>query len=236
MAKGICQHFMDARLIENASDISSRTFKDRGVYISTSKGLHVLERFMTKNGISSESVVKCFQKQPVCMKLLHLERRSADDDIIITRSVIEVLFRRMLGREPHVSTLSDEDLDAMKASRWFAKTATTPDVKEDEFDQADGMIIRKNMLNPNEKRAYDEYTFKAFDAVDWIMEYTSCVCVEEAAEVGAQMVRYGFMALAQDKSKIKEGNFIAHAKGGGAGGAQQAQLVSPRYCMLGVLC
>lgn len=41
MAKEMCQHFMDARLIENAADPSSIVFKDRGIYMCTAKGLHM---------------------------------------------------------------------------------------------------------------------------------------------------------------------------------------------------
>lgn len=41
MAKDMCQHFIDARLIENAADPTSGIFKDRGVYMITAKGLHM---------------------------------------------------------------------------------------------------------------------------------------------------------------------------------------------------
>lgn len=44
MAKDMCQHFMDARLIENAADKSLGVFKDRGVYQCTPKGLHMCVR------------------------------------------------------------------------------------------------------------------------------------------------------------------------------------------------
>ena len=69
MAKAMCQHFMDARLIENAADLSSNLFKERGVYVLTPKGLHVLERFMSKNGISGDHLSHVFTSQPICMKL-----------------------------------------------------------------------------------------------------------------------------------------------------------------------
>ncbi len=61
MAKGICQHFMDARLIENAGDATNPIFKDKGVYVLTPKGLHILERFITKNGINGDHLLKVFQ-------------------------------------------------------------------------------------------------------------------------------------------------------------------------------
>ncbi|GAW08245.1 regulator of G protein signaling superfamily [Lentinula edodes] len=85
MAKAMSQHFMDARLIENAADPSSNLFKDRGIYILTPKGLHVLERFISKNGINSDHLQNVFITQPICIKLLHLERRSADDEIIVSQ-------------------------------------------------------------------------------------------------------------------------------------------------------
>ena len=88
MAKAMSQHFMDARLIENAADPTSNLFKDRGVYQLTPKGLHVLERFISKNGINSDHLQPVFASNPICIKLLHLERRSADDEIIVTQSVI----------------------------------------------------------------------------------------------------------------------------------------------------
>ncbi|KAK0549431.1 hypothetical protein OC845_003136 [Tilletia horrida] len=101
MAKGICQHFMDARLIENAADISSAIFKERGIYMLTPKGLHILERFITKNGINGEHLLKVFSSQPICMKLLHLERRSSDDELLINTPVLYVIFRRFVGRAPN---------------------------------------------------------------------------------------------------------------------------------------
>lgn len=56
IAKGICQHFLDARLVENAVDRDATIFKDRGIYSLTPKGLHVLQLFVTKNGIGSEAL------------------------------------------------------------------------------------------------------------------------------------------------------------------------------------
>ncbi|RDB20545.1 Developmental regulator flbA [Hypsizygus marmoreus] len=105
MAKAMSQHFMDARLIENASDPSSNLFKDRGVYILTPKGLHVLERFISKNGINADHLQQVFVTQPICIKLLHLERRSSDDEIIVSQSVITALFRRFNERSKGVALM-----------------------------------------------------------------------------------------------------------------------------------
>src|SRR6201999_3205923 len=114
MAKAMSQHFMDARLIENAADPSSNLFKDRGVYVLTPKGLHVLERFISKNGVSSDHLQHVFSTQPICIKLLHLERRSVDDEIIVTQSVITALFRRFVGRQPNYPQPVTSSTDAFQ--------------------------------------------------------------------------------------------------------------------------
>ncbi|EPT03102.1 hypothetical protein FOMPIDRAFT_1028809 [Fomitopsis schrenkii] len=114
MAKAMCQQFMDARLIENAADPGSNLFKDRGVYVLTPKGLHVLERFMSKNGINGDHLAPVFASQPICMKLLHLERRSVDDEIIVSHSVITALFRRFVGRKPNYPPENVESMDAFQ--------------------------------------------------------------------------------------------------------------------------
>ncbi|KAG2097947.1 uncharacterized protein F5147DRAFT_816218 [Suillus discolor] len=67
MAKAMCQHFMDARLIKNAAGLGSNLFKDRGTYVLTPEGLHVLERFVSKNGMNSDHLQPVFASQPICI-------------------------------------------------------------------------------------------------------------------------------------------------------------------------
>jgi hypothetical protein len=67
MAKAICQHFMDARLIKNAAGLGSSLFKDRGTYVLTPEGLHVLQRFVSKNGMNSDHLQPVFASQPICI-------------------------------------------------------------------------------------------------------------------------------------------------------------------------
>ncbi|KAF9000979.1 hypothetical protein BDQ17DRAFT_1426808 [Cyathus striatus] len=87
MAKATCQPFLYACLIMNPADDPPTTFKEPGVYQLTPKGLHVLECFISKNGINYEHLHPVFSSQPICTKLLHLERHSVDDEIIVTQSV-----------------------------------------------------------------------------------------------------------------------------------------------------
>ncbi|WWC89532.1 uncharacterized protein L201_004456 [Kwoniella dendrophila CBS 6074] len=229
MAKAICQHFMDSHLIENATDLDSLHFKDRGIYMLTAKGLHILERFVTKNGISADHLIKIFSTQPICMKLLHLERRSVDDEIIITRGVIEVLFRRFAGREPNISKMSDDEIQAHYNSRFYMKTPPLP--QGERFERSDGMIVRRfaSALGEKKNSAQDDYQFSAQMAVDWILDYTSATGTDEAAEILGQFVRYGFITLVSDKGKNKDNSFVVTVRQGGAGGGAGAALQEAEY-------
>lgn len=222
MARGVGQHFIVAHLIENATDLSSKVFKERGVFMLTPKGLHILERFITKNGITAEHVLPTFATQPICMKLLHLERRTQDDEVLITKAVLEVLFRRFLGREPNVSGLSDDDLLAQYHSRPHAKAPALP--PNETCDRTVGLIVRK-IQACSEDKTRTEYHFTASSAVDWLCDFTTIVGLDEAAEVAGQFVRYGYISLVSDKGKNKEGDVVVTVRAGGAGGGAGALMV-----------
>ncbi|KAJ1023489.1 hypothetical protein NDA16_003106 [Ustilago loliicola] len=189
MAKGICQHFMDARLIENAGDATNPIFKDKGVYMLTPKGLHILERFITKNGINGDHLLKFFSSQPICMKLLHLERRASDDELLINTPVLEVIFRRFVGRSPNYES----------ATGAHAKSG---DHAEPAIDRTLGI----EMADAQEKvkgRGYRtiKHTFNSMGALDWLCDFTTVCGKDEAAEIMAHFQRLDLIHLAIDKSK-----------------------------------
>lgn len=199
IAKGICQHFMDARLIENAADPLSLSFKDRGIYQITPKGLHVLERFITKNGISADHLVRVFTTQPICLKLLHLERRQSDDEIHVSRSVIDVVFRRFAGgrnpnyvsepqdsRKPPTSVKSFSD--NIRVSETFDRSAGVELQDVTQKGESNGLVVIKQVFN-------------SVCAIDWLVDYSTCCCREEAGELMAHFVRYNLITLYSDRSK-----------------------------------
>ncbi|TFK56034.1 hypothetical protein OE88DRAFT_1622092 [Heliocybe sulcata] len=204
MAKAMCQHFMDARLIENAADPSSNLFKDRGVYVLTPKGLHVLERFISKNGINSDHISNVFATQPICMKLLHLERRSSDDEIIVSQSVITTLFRRFVGHKPNYPPPSQGQLDAYQQYHERSKGIALMDVQ-------DKAQLGKSAMS-------HKYCFAAVSALEWLCDFTSVVGREEAAEMAAQFVRFGLIQLVSDKRKNNDSAIIFTVRGSAPGG------------------
>lgn len=198
MAKAMCQHFMDARLIENATDPTSNLFKDRGVYQLTAKGLHVLERFISKNGINSDHLQPVFASQPICIKLLHLERRISDDEIIVTQSVITALFRRFVGRQPNYPPRVD-------------KSDTDPFLRYHE--RAKGIPLSDMIEKGNKNVITNRFCFLAVSALEWLCDFTSVVGREEAAEMAAQFVRFGLITLVSDKRKNTDSAIIFTVRG-----------------------
>ncbi|KAN0063074.1 AMSH/STAMBP protein ubiquitin specific-protease [Thecaphora frezii] len=191
MAKGICQHFMDARLIENAGDTTSNIFKDKGVYVLTPKGLHILERFITKNGINGEHLLKVFSSQPICMKLLHLERRLIDDELLINGAVLEVIFRRFAGRSPNYSV----DLPTARPS------PETPS----NFDRTLGVEVHdiQEKVKGQGLKAF-RHTFNALAVINWLCDFTTVCGKDESAEIAAHFVRVGLIALISDRSRREQ--------------------------------
>ncbi|KAH9021316.1 regulator of G protein signaling [Lactarius hengduanensis] len=205
MAKAMSQHFMDARLIENAADPSSNLFKDRGVYVLTPKGLHVLERFISRNGINGDHLAHVFATQPICMKLLHLERRSVDDEIIVSQSVITALFRRFAAREPNYPLPSNQNLDPTAAYHERAKGIQLMDVSD-------------RQSSSSGRAPSHRYCFAALAALEWLCDFTSVVGREEAAEMAAQFVRFGLITLVSDKRKNNDSAIIFTVRGSAPGG------------------
>lgn len=207
MAKAMCQHFMDARLIENAADRNSNLFKERGVFVLTPKGLHVLERFISKNGISAEPLAKVFSSQPICLKLLHLERRSTDDEIIISQAVVTALFRRFAGRAANYMPETNVPLDASQEYHERSKGIPLMDVNE----RATGLIGRSGTTS-------FKFCFQAVTALEWLCDFTSIVGRDEAAEMAAHFVRFGLIALVSDKRKGNDSAIIFTVRGSAPAG------------------
>ncbi|KAJ9114240.1 hypothetical protein QFC22_005692 [Naganishia vaughanmartiniae] len=202
MAKGICQYFMDARLIENAVDRSATQFKDRGIYVLSPKGLHILERFITKNGISADALLKVFAEQPICMRLLHLERRASDDEILVTRAVLELLLRRFVGKKPNI--VAANQLPGSGGGDKSGKPLTS---SLTEAERAHGVPMWKHSsqepisrtANPATANKMD-FVFSAVAALEWLTDLTTIVGRDEAGEVAAHFVRCGFIALVPDRT------------------------------------
>jgi hypothetical protein len=163
--------------------------------VLTPKGLHVLERFISKNGMTADHLLRVFATQPICMKLLHLERRAADDEIIISQGVVTALFRRFAGREPNYPSVAPRNMpmDAGQEYHERSKGIQLTDVVD-------------RQAAPGGKALFQTYKFcfPAVGALEWLCDFTSIVGRDEAAEMAAQFVRFGLITLVHDKRKLND--------------------------------
>ncbi len=215
--------------MENAADPSSTTFKDRGMYMLSPKGLHVLERFITKNGISADHLLRVYATQTVCMKLLHLERRNSDDEIMVTKGAIEILFRRLVGKRPNIANNNLNDEQFIASQSPATRSGTIPQNLQDDWDRMGGILLKKSFLPSLKGKPTEpaELVFLATAAMDWLIDYTTIGGKDEAAEVCGQFVRYGFIKVVNDKSaKVLDSSKIMTVKAGGPGGGAGAMMVS----------
>lgn len=222
IAKGICQHFMDARLIENAADHMAVSFKERGIFQITPKGLHVLERFITKNGIAADNLVKVFVSQPMCMKLLNLERNVTDDDILISKPIVESVFRRFAGARQPNYIIDPTELARSAAPKPFVDNARPPPG----FDRSLGVelqdVAEKKSSGGGGLDVYKQ-VFSSQAGVDWLLDFSSCVCRDEAAEILGHFVRLGLIVLHTDRSKSGDKLVIVEVKSDSGPGLRQAE-------------
>jgi GTPase-activating protein SST2 len=112
MARSVCQRFLDARFIEPADGKPVPTFVLKAaVWQLTPKGIHILHRFCSRNGINSEHIKPLLLRDT--MQLVVLERDSVTDKLSQDRGTIEVIFRRFVGQDgPNVkssASISDSD-------------------------------------------------------------------------------------------------------------------------------
>lgn len=209
IAKGICQHFMDAHLIENAADPLANAFKDRGIFQITPKGLHVLERFISKNGIASDNLVKVFVSQPICMKLLYLERNLTDDDVVVSRSVIETAFKRFAGGRHPNYIIDPQEVSRSPVPRPYVEGARPPP----SFDRSVGVELQDvSDKGPKGNMVIMKGVFGSQTGVDWLLDFSTCVCRDEAAELLGHFVRMGYIQLHADKSRSGDKLVIVEVK------------------------
>ncbi|WFD33684.1 AMSH/STAMBP protein ubiquitin specific-protease [Malassezia cuniculi] len=156
-AEKVCQAFVDAALLARLPH------EEDDVYSPTPKGLHVVDRFVTRHGIATDAATNLLSVHPVCDKLLYLER-DEHDDLFLSDAVVRIVFQRMVGLSP---------------------------VREE--DSSLGMILGPEQELCDEWGTYRTCGFEAAHALNWLLHFTSLVSSEEASTLAAHMVRLGWI-------------------------------------------
>jgi GTPase-activating protein SST2 len=171
MARSVCQRFLDARFVESADGKQSREFTMKGsVWQLTPKGIHVLERFCSKNGIQQRHVTELVNSARNTMQLVILERDSDTDKLSADRSTIEVIFRRFVGQNGPNVKVSTSSADSDSLSEYKDGIAGVR------------MASERRVGSPP-RTVYQTFTGKG--ATDWLMDCCTTVDRREAAELAS---------------------------------------------------
>ncbi|KAK4251533.1 regulator of G protein signaling domain-containing protein [Corynascus novoguineensis] len=183
MARSICQRFLEARFIESADGRYQQVYTMKGVvWQLTPKGISILDRFCSRNGIQQKQVAELIGSS--LPQLVSLERDSQTDKLLTDRGTIEVIFRRFIGANGFniKPTVSSADSDSLS-------------------DYRDGMTGVKMAAERKVggKTYKDTFTGKA--ASDWLLDCSTTVDKRETYEIAALFVEYELMeAVQQDRA------------------------------------
>lgn len=158
MAERVCQAFVDAALLARLPH------EEDDVYSPTPKGLHVVDRFVTRHGVATDAATNLLSVHPICDKLLYLER-DEHDDLFLSDAVVRIVFQRMVGLMPH----RDEDSSL-------------------------GMALGPELEFIDDLGTFKTGSFDAAHALNWLLHFSSLVSSEEASTIAAHMVRLGWIA------------------------------------------
>lgn len=176
MARSVCQRFLDARFIESADGKQAKEFTMKGmVWQLTPKGIHILDRFCSRNGIQQRHVTELINSPRNTMQLVILERDPATDKLSADRSTIEVIFRRFIGQNgPNVKTTTS--------------SADSDSLNEYKDGIAGVKMASERKVGSPPRTVYQSFTGKA--AVDWLMDCCTTVERKECQEIAALFLEY----------------------------------------------
>jgi hypothetical protein len=183
MARSVCQRFLEARFIESADGKQLKEFTMKGsVWQLTPKGIHVLDRFCSKNGIQQKHIGDLVNSPRNTMQLVILERDSSTDKLSSDRSTIEVIFRRFIGQNgPNI------------------KNSTTSADSDSLSEYKDGIagvkMANERKVGTPPRTVYQTFTGKA--ATDWLMDCCTTIDRRETSEIATLFIEHDLMWCVQ---------------------------------------
>ncbi|KAI8638862.1 regulator of G protein signaling domain-containing protein [Parasitella parasitica] len=100
MAKALIQQFLWTRLIENAVEPSNKTYRDKGLWRLSSKGLCILQEFCVKTKMDIGKFATYVDPSARLIFLIQIERMKENDRLNCKRKYISCLFAIMIASLP----------------------------------------------------------------------------------------------------------------------------------------
>ncbi|GAA5808981.1 hypothetical protein MFLAVUS_002381 [Mucor flavus] len=224
MAKSLCQQFQNCRLMENAVDPQNRSFRDKGIWHLTPKGLCVLQDFCVRTEVNVSTLRKHFSHMEA-IHLVRLDRNSDDDQLILTRAYVSVVFRVMMtclpldGELSNTGSASSVSLStrstppsSASSSVSSATSCSTPSLSapfamSSTSSGGDSRVqLLGNYLLTLSKSTRQSKTVKTMRTVfssqmccDWLLEFSTISCREEAESITQEFIKYHWIEYQDSK-------------------------------------
>lgn len=229
MAKTLCQHFLEAHLIENAVDPNKRSsFKDKGIWQVTPKGLCILEDFCSRT-IVDIAHLRAPLSRILPIKVIMLERYPDDDQMSLSRRNIVILFKIMMGSLNFEESNSTHEFFASDANDGPSNSDSNvpfsilQPASDDIGDGGNRILSGNKLLTTNVSRhratlkqhqaSLEKYAnvfrgpnqrnFNGEICCGWLLDHTTVVSKNEAEIIAAQFLRYGWIEPATDKIAVR---------------------------------
>jgi hypothetical protein len=229
MAKSLCQQFQNCRLMENAVDPHNRSFRDKGIWHLTPKGLCVLQDFCVRTEVNLATLRKHFSHMEA-IHLVRLERNPDDDQLILNRACVSIIFRVMMACLPLDGELtSSGNANSMSVSKQqtsstppsstsssvsSATSSSTPSLSApfamaSTVSSGDSRVhmlgnylltLSKSGRTAQTKNAKTMRTvFSSQMCCDWLLDYNTVSCREEAEAIAQEFLKYNWIEFQDPK-------------------------------------
>lgn len=197
MARSVCQKFFEAKFIESVE--GKTDFQNKSsVWQLTPKGIHILERFCSRNGIQSNHVKSVIDSPRNPRQLVILERDTETDKLHHDEQTVEIIFRRFVGGTVNEAASSDSE-------------------SIHEFSKCDAGV-RMMRHKSTASRPYD-HVFNGKATVDWLMDCCTMVDRREGLELGGLFLSLGLIAHVDNRNApagflpVKQAHYYVTAHG-----------------------
>ncbi|KAI8332349.1 regulator of G protein signaling domain-containing protein [Chlamydoabsidia padenii] len=199
MAKALCSQFQACRLMQNAVDpISSRsgsasgsssgsgTISDKAIWQLTPKGLCVLQDFCVRTEVDMSSMRQYFSDiYPI--QLVRLDRHSDDDQLMLGRQNVSLIFMVMITSLPLEGNLLTQQLQQSQQNLPVPPLAKSSSKKKKD-DQGNGYQQKlASLAKPGKKM---RTAFSSQLGCDWLIDYSTVSCYDEGEQLLAEFVKY----------------------------------------------
>lgn len=188
MARSVCNRFLEARFVESCEgklDFSSKN----GVWQLTPKGLRVLSRFCSRNGISQRHVNQVLDSPRNTMQLVILERETATDKINHDRATVDVIFRRFAGESPNIkATSAASDTDSLA-------------------EYSTGLVGVHVIKSRNANVKDCPYVFTGKSCIDWLLDCCMTVDRRECLEISNLFIGHDLISAVPEEKNLEERKF-----------------------------